>query len=217
MAKALEGPSIIDARVWETEGFVDTINRSQLGYCDGTGGEGDIVKLIRPAAFGLATFDFIMESGVPTAVNIQVIGGETPGKQTVPRSELIGAIIIISRVHQNVCARLGVDASYVTDGAFNRVRLEKGSNGDLWGLFFAILDLRVGEIDIHKVSSHIEGVGAKAVTEGFAELVDIIGNALADEVAELAVKLLRPTQEAIDEAKQMDDMAFMVCIRLGMI
>ncbi len=87
MAKAFEGPTIIDARVWETEGFVDTINRSQLGYCDGTGGEGDIVKLIRPAAFGLATFDFIMESGVPTAVHIQVIGGETPGRQTVPRSE----------------------------------------------------------------------------------------------------------------------------------
>ena len=77
----------------------------------------------------------------------------------------------------------GVDASYVTDGAYNRLRLEKGANGDLWGLFFAILDMRLAEIDLHKVSSHIEGVGARAVLEGFAELVDIIGNCLADEVA----------------------------------
>ena len=89
------------------------------------------MNMLRPAAFGMATFDLILERGVPTAANIQVIGGETPCRQTVPRSELIGAIILISRVHENVCARLAVDASYVTEGAFNRMRLEKGSNGDL--------------------------------------------------------------------------------------
>ena len=49
------------------------------------------------------------------------------------------------------------------------MRLEKGSNGDLWGLFLAILELRSGEIYLHKVSSHTEGVGARAVTGGFAE------------------------------------------------
>ena len=85
------------------------------------------------------------------------------------------------------------------------------------GFCFTILDMRICEIDLHKVSSHIEGVGARAVLEGFAELVDIIGNCLADEVAELAVKLLRPPQADIEEAKRMDDMAFLVCIRLGMI
>ena len=124
---------------------------------------------------------------------------------------------MISRVHANVCARLGVDASYVTQGAFNRARLERGSNGDLWGLFFAILDLRCGEVDLHKVSSHIEGIGVQAVMWGFAELVDIIGNSLADEAAELAVKLLRPPQADITEAKRINDMAFNVCIRVGFI
>ena len=88
MTTDLEGPSIIDARVWETEGFIDTVNRSQLGYSDGSGGQGDIAKMLRPSAFGLATFDFIFEGGVPTAANVQVIGGETPGRQTVPRPEL---------------------------------------------------------------------------------------------------------------------------------
>ena len=86
------------------------------------------MKMIRPAAFGMATFDFILEGGVPTAANIQAIEGETPGKQTAPRSELIGARILVLRVHANVCARLGVDASYVTEGAFNRMRLEKEAN-----------------------------------------------------------------------------------------
>ena len=150
---------------------------------------------IRPTAFGLATFDFLMKDGVPQATNIAIIGGETPGRQTVPRSELMGAIVLISRVHLNVCARIGVDASYVIDGVCNRLRLEKGANGDFWGIFFGILDMRVAEIDFHKVASHIEGYGLQAVSWGLAELVDVIGNALADEAAELAVKLLRPEKE----------------------
>ena len=52
---------------------------------------------------------------------------------------------------------------------------------------------------------------------GYAELVDIIGNALADEAAELAVKLLRPSQEAIKEAKRIDSLSFNVCVRIGLI
>ena len=52
---------------------------------------------------------------------------------------------------------------------------------------------------------------------GFAELVDIIGNALADEAADLAAKLLRPPQPEIDEAKRIDNIAFLTCIRLGFI
>ena len=132
----------------------------------------------------------------------------------MPRSELWGAILLITRIHANVCARLGVDASYVTEGAHNRARLEKGANGDLWGLLFAVLDLRRGEVDLHKVSSHIEGVGQRAVTGGFAELVDIIGNCMVDEVAELAVKLLRPPEATKSEATRIDNMAFLICIRL---
>ena len=130
----MTGPSIIDARVWESEHFVATINRSGLGYSDGTGGQADIVTTLRPSAFGIATFDFLLdEKGVPRATSIAIIGGETPGRQTVPRSELFGAIILITRVHSNVVARLGIDASYVTNGAYNRTRLEKGANGDLLG------------------------------------------------------------------------------------
>ena len=70
---------------------------------------------------------------------------------------------------------------------------------------------------MHKVSSHIEDKGVEAVMGGFAELVDIIGNALADEAADLAAKHLRPPQPAIDEAKRIDNIAFLACIRLGFI
>ena len=55
-----------------------------------------------------------------------------------------------------------------------------------------ILDLRTADLQIEKVASHIEKQGTEAVIWGYAQLVDIIGNALADEAAELAVKLIRP-------------------------
>ena len=130
------GPSISEARVWESPGFVEVLNRSRCGFSNGTGDQADIASSLRPTAFGLATFDFMIVDGVPTWQNIEIIGGETPGRQTVPRSELWGGIIILTRVHSNVCARISIDASYVTNGAFNRLRLERGSNGDIWGLFF---------------------------------------------------------------------------------
>ena len=90
-------------------------------------------------------------------------------------------------------------------------------NGDLWVLFLAMLDLRSSEVDLHKVSSHIEGVGVKPVMWGHAELIDIIGNALADEAADLAAKLLRPNVEANNEANELDKLAFNICIRTGFV
>ena len=79
--------------------------------------------------FGLATFDFVLVNGTPHVTNLAIIGGETPGRQTVPRAELFGAIGRITRVHINVCARIGVGAAYVTNGVFNRLRFEKEQTG----------------------------------------------------------------------------------------
>ena len=54
-----------------------------------------------------------------------------PGAQTVPRAELWGAIILMSRSHSNNATRMAIDAAYVVKGAFNEERLVKGKNGDL--------------------------------------------------------------------------------------
>ena len=58
------------------------------------------------------------------------------------------------------------------------------------------MDLRMAEIGIAKVASHMEDVGVEAVSANFSHLIDIIGNALADEAAALAAKALRPSVEA---------------------
>ena len=52
---------------------------------------------------------------------------------------------------------------------------------------------------------------------GHAELIDIIGNALADEAAELSAKLLRPNVETNNEANELDKLAFNICIRIGFV
>ena len=217
MAQQLPTNTIYNSKLWITKDFDHVLLRSKLGYSDGTRGVSTIPISIRPAAFGAATFEFSFEEGIPVFSNIQGLGGEVPGDQTVPRAEAWAATVLMTRIHPNGVARLGIDASYVTNGAHNRTRLEKGMNGDLWGLFFALLDLRSSEVDCHKVSSHIEGVGLKAVEWGHAELIDLIGNALADEAAELTAKLLRPSTEANKQANELDKLAFNICVRIGFI
>ena len=120
-------------------------------------------------------------------------------------------------MHANAVARFGIDASYVTSGTNNKIRLVRGKNGDLWGLFFALLEMRRAELGIAKVASHIEDVGALAIEQDFAAICDIIGNALADEAAELTAKLLQPRTPETKRAELWDKETFLICIRIGFV
>ena len=120
--------TIFDAQVWQTPDFEKVLAKSKLGYCDGTSGVSSIPKQIRSAAWGAVTFEYEVVDGAPKFFNIQAIGGEVPGEQTVPRAESWAAAVLITRVHANAVARLGIDASYVTDGASKRTHLEKGKH-----------------------------------------------------------------------------------------
>ena len=171
---------------------------------------------IRPAAFGAATFHYKEINGEPKFEDIECLGGEVPGEQTVPRSETWGSIVLLTRVSANVIARLGIDASYVTRGVHNRNKLCRGKNGDLWSLLFAVLEFRTAEIEFAKVTSHLEDVGVLAVEENFGLICDIVGNALADEAAELTAKLLRPPPAKCKQVSAQDTEAFLVCIRIGL-
>ena len=55
----------------------------------------------------------------------------------------------------------GIDAPYVTERVAKQATLEKGKNGNIWMLFFALLRFRFANLGIAKVSSHIEGVAAE--------------------------------------------------------
>ena len=111
--------------------FDEIIATSKLGYSDGTGGAGTTPLCITPAAFGATTFMLDIVEGRPHFHSFQIIGGEVPGVQSVPRAETWAAIVLLTRIHANSVARLGIDASYVTNGICNRRKLSVGANGDL--------------------------------------------------------------------------------------
>ena len=46
-----EGLEIHNAKIWESQNFTEVINRSRLGYSDGTGGAIDLATSIPAAAF----------------------------------------------------------------------------------------------------------------------------------------------------------------------
>ena len=75
--------AIHEAAVWSTPRFDEVLNESRLGYSDGTRGDSDVPMHIRPAAFGAATFRFGVETGKRHCYDIQCLGGEVPGEQTV--------------------------------------------------------------------------------------------------------------------------------------
>ena len=62
----------------------------------------------------------------------------------------------------------------------------------------------------------MEDAGTQAVEEDFAFICDIVGNALADEAAQLAAKLLRPSPAKCKEAELADTEAFLIAIRIGL-
>ena len=217
-ANLLEQPGeveVYEAQIWKTANFDTVLHQSKMGFSDGTSGQDDVPAMLRPAGFGAATFNFRVVDNMPVIENIQGICGQVPGEQTVPRAEVWAAVVLISRIHPNAVGRIGIDAAYVVDGVAKRARLEKGKNGDLWSLFFALLDLRTAELGIAKVWSHIEGVADLAIKAGEAQLCDIIGNALADEAAAIAAKLLRPTPTACKTRESIHRLAFNICIRLA--
>ena len=61
-----------------------------------------------------------------------------------------------------------------------KTQIRKWQNGDIWCLFFAILDSRTAEIGIEKVTSHLEEIAFEALEADLAFICDVIGNALVD-------------------------------------
>ena len=88
-----------------------------------------------------------------------------PGRQTVPRDELWGAIQILSRVDEKSNIQIPMDAKYVTRGIIHRGDLEQGPNGDVWSILFQLIDGRSGVTDVIKVKSHLENAGPSVIKQ----------------------------------------------------
>ena len=140
-----------------------------------------------------------------------------PGRQTVPRAELWGAIQILSRVDRKTNIQIPIDARHVTRGIAHRGDLEQGPNGDLWSILFQLLDGRRGVTDVIKVKSHLEDAGPSVIKQNKIAFHHMLANSLADVVAEEAAERQLPDLNLERKAKKDERIGVGVAKRLALV
>ena len=78
---------------------------------------------------------------------------------------------------------------------------------------YEIIDCRGGRTNIFKVKSHLEDEGPSAIRLNKITFVDLVGNALADAVAEEAAARIQPDQNQISSANWCDKIGVIVAKR----
>ena len=116
--------------MWESSGFKVCASDNVLIASDGSGGSRETPKSLRLVAFGVV----ILSLQPPSDTSFKLLRtgflrGQVPGRQTVPRAELWGAIHILSRVDEKSNIQLPIDAKYVTRGTEHRGDLNKDPMG----------------------------------------------------------------------------------------
>ena len=208
----------LKATVWESTNFKQVLDIAGAGYTDGAGAAKHISKSIAQVSFGAACFtlhptgsaDFILS-------NLACLGGQVPGRQTIPRAELWGAIQMLIRANPAAGTTIGIDAAYVTKGTHNRQKLICGPNGDLWSILYEIIDSRTGTTNLFKVQAHLDKKGPVAIQNKEIRLDHLIGNIFADQVAGFANNRVQLNPVEQGKALQCDKTGFNVAKRLAII
>ena len=82
-----------EVRMWESSCFQECASDNVLIASDGSGGSRETPKSVRQVAFGVATFSLQPLSDTSfKLLRTGFLGDQVPGRQTVPRAELWGAI-----------------------------------------------------------------------------------------------------------------------------
>ena len=93
---------MLGIRMWESSGFQECVSDSVLIASDGSGGSREIPKSVRQVALEWPTFSLQPLSDTSfKLLRTGFLGGQVPGRQTVPSAELWGAIQILSRIEPN--------------------------------------------------------------------------------------------------------------------
>ena len=140
-----------------------------------------------------------------------------PGRQTVPRAELWGAMQILSRIDEKSNIQIPIDAKYVTRSIAHRSDLEQGPQGDLWSILFHLIDERSGVADVIKVKSHLEDEGPSVIKQNKIGFHQRLANSLADVVAEEAAERLLPDLNLERKAKKAERVGIGVAKRLALV
>jgi hypothetical protein len=152
----------------------------------GTRGLASIPVAIRPEAWGAATFEYEIVNRKPHFHNIEAIGGQVPGEQTVPRAELYVLLYLAERLEPYSIV------TFVTDNQKTCETYNKGkqaamrsTNCDLFKDIFSLIDMHSLSIHVRWMPSHLKPDDIRP--EGVSVL-DVIGNNFADIQAGEAAK-----------------------------
>ena len=92
---ASEHTGCMEARMWESKEFCEYADQNIFVASDGSGGT---PKCLRQFASGVATVSLCPLSDASFELHCtRFLGGQIPGRQTVPRAELWRAIPVLSR------------------------------------------------------------------------------------------------------------------------
>ena len=219
-SKWIKHPDTIDylnVKSWETEGFSKLYNELGSICTDGSGGPKATPKSITQVAQGAAVVKYEIIAVRLFTRQLECAGGQVPGRQTVPRAELWGCIKAVSAADPHLTIHIGIDASYVTRGAYSRGKLTSVTNGDLWSILFELIDGRPGQVHIYKIKSHLDERGPVVLTEGLVTVHDLLGNSLADVVAEATAAKTKPDNISIQSATFAEGHGFNVLKRIAII
>ncbi len=191
----------LGARAWVTEGFGEVVKRAGRCYTDGAGWSKHTPKDLGKVASGGAAFEYNVNEHGPSVINVEGFYAEVPGKQSVPRAEAWSVAMALHHVPRSAPVCIGVDALYVHQGVLQRRRPACGDNGDIWSVVFDRIDERDGITRTVKIKSHLEDNGAQAIAQSGIDWDHIVGNALADEAANVGEEELRPHDDLCEQAR----------------
>ena len=178
-------------------------------YGDGSGGKHSADPRIRRCGWSVCQ---VSDRGVLEECDLEggIYGAFVASPQTVPRAELWAAIVAIR------CT--SGDIVYVTDhlNLYRRWALKKGlvprgTNQDLWHLFWQAIRLHDGLVTIRWTRSHTT---ADDVLSGQTSVQDHTGNESADTLAGLGAGMHQPDPSLIDQVRKHDGLALQVIKRL---
>ena len=191
-----DAPGIVGCVTWQPD----------IYFSDGSGGVHSKVPRLRRVGWGTVRLGQDGELG-------EACHGSLPGKQTVPRAELMALVILAENIEVAGKFELRVDAQYLLTSMASPSRARRGSNGDLWTRFFWAREqkpqciLRVARV----WRSHIT---ARGVAIGCAAIFDMRGNTFADEMAGRAAARVDVLPGQAGAIQAVDGMAWKVRMRI---
>ena len=151
-----------------------------------------------------------------TVHHVGIVTGEVPGRQTVPRAEVVGAGLAVKEAALST-PKLWSDATVVVAGSSaegeRRDRQLLRTNGDCWASFFETYDPQVWP-KVGGVKSHRS---LQAVEDGLITMHQYVGNHLADVAADAAAIAAQPSNMLCQHVERWSGIAFMAAQRLCVI